>query len=80
MPYNTKLAFRSFKKCPEENKLIKMEQFLKIPPKLHIYLFFYFIDLVIESTQIHDCVNVSHGILCDVHGTLKLSDNYNASH
>ena len=30
MSQNTKLAFRSFKKGSEEEKLIQMEQFLKI--------------------------------------------------
>ena len=30
MPRNTKLAFRPFKKGSEEEKLIQMEQFLKI--------------------------------------------------
>ena len=30
MPHNTKLAFRSFKKGSEEEKLIQMKQFLQI--------------------------------------------------
>ena len=30
MPHNSKLAFKSFKKGSEEEKLIQMEQFLKI--------------------------------------------------
>ena len=30
MPHNTKLAYRSFKKGSEEEKLIQMEQLLKI--------------------------------------------------
>ena len=30
MPHNTKLAFTSFKKLSEEEKLIQMEQFLKV--------------------------------------------------
>ena len=30
MPHNAKLAFRSFKKGSEEEKLIQMEQFLHI--------------------------------------------------
>ena len=30
MPHNTKLAYKSFKKGSEEEKLIQMEQFLKI--------------------------------------------------
>ena len=30
MPHNTKLAFRSFKKGSEEEKLVQMEQLLKI--------------------------------------------------
>ena len=30
MPHNTKLAFRSFKKGSEEEKLIQMEEFLQI--------------------------------------------------
>ena len=30
MPHNTKLAFRSFKNGSEEEKLIQMEQLLKI--------------------------------------------------
>ena len=29
MPHNTKLAFRSFEKGSEEDKLTQMEQFLK---------------------------------------------------
>ena len=56
MPRNKKLAFRSFKRkrevdTNEEEKLIQMEQFLKITssPKLNIYVFLYFIDLVIKS-------------------------------
>ena len=32
MPHNTKLAFKSFKKGSEEEKLIPIEQFLKITP------------------------------------------------
>ena len=30
MPHNTKLAFRSFKKGSEKEKLIQMKQFLQI--------------------------------------------------
>ena len=32
MPHNIKLAVRSFRKGSEEEKLIQMEQFLKIIP------------------------------------------------
>ena len=30
MPHNTRLAFGSFKKCSEEEKLVQMEEFLNI--------------------------------------------------
>ena len=44
MPRNTKLAFRSFKKGSEEEKLIQMEQLLKIisskDTQIPVFLFY----------------------------------------
>ena len=34
MPHNAKLAFKSFEKGSEEEKLIHMEQFLKLVPTI----------------------------------------------
>ena len=50
MPHNTKLAFRSFKKGSEKEKLMQIEQFLKVNfLQSYTDMFFYFIDLVIKS-------------------------------
>ena len=39
MPHNAKLAFKSFEKSSEEEKLIQMEQFLKLVPTIFKEIF-----------------------------------------
>ena len=84
----TKFAFRSFKKGSEEENLIQVEQFLKIISskvlQISVFLLYrpsyqviYFSHLEVQTiiTQIHNRVNISHGKLCDMHGTLKPFDD-----
>ena len=87
MPPNTKLAFKSFKKGSKEEKLIQMKQFLKIisskVTQISVFLLYrssyqviiFHIEVKTTITQIHNCVNISHGKLCGMHGTLKPFDN-----
>ena len=87
MPQNTKLIFRSFEKDSEEEKLIQMEQLLKIisskVTQISVFLlsrssFFFFFSYLKPYTiifQISNYVNISHGKLCDMHGALKPFDN-----
>ena len=80
MPHNTKLPFRSFKKGSKEEKLIQMEQFLKIISSKVAQisfivlvikpLFFTFRILKLIITQIYSCANISHCKLSDIHETL----------
>ena len=86
MPQNTKLIFRSFEKDSEEEKLIQMEQLLKIisskVTQISVFLlsrssllFFSYLKPYTIIFQISNYVNISHGKLCDMHGALKPFDN-----
>ena len=53
MHHNTKLAFRSFRKGSEEEKLIQMKEFLKIISSKFTNMFLSFVDLVTKSLFSH---------------------------